>query len=197
MTGLHTTRIYITTQALPSARVASWWTPRRSIMSPSTRQPATRSSRQARGSARFIPRLCPATCSPWGACAPRFVWPASASGADGGYCPNLKAWDATTCCRIPSYTVATSTSPGLVVANATGPYADLFWALRGAGQTSYRIITSIRYRVFQLQTAVAATVVFPNVPSNTTVAQAADPLLLAGYLPQQAAHEPGSVSNFE
>lgn len=77
------------------------------------------------------------------------------------------------CDNVLSYTVATASSAGLVVANESGPYSDLFWALRGAGHTSYGIVTSMKYRTFTLSTVVSASVLFPSIPANTTVAQAA------------------------
>lgn len=64
------------------------------------------------------------------------------------------------CDNVLAYTVAISTSSELVVADADGPYSDLFWALRGAGHTSYGIVTSIKYRLFEKRTTVQARIVF-------------------------------------
>lgn len=54
----------------------------------------------------------------------------------------------------------------LVVANATGPYSDLFWALRGAGHSSFGLVTSMTYRTFYLPTVAVAQVWFRDVAAN-------------------------------
>lgn len=36
-----------------------------------------------------------------------------------------------------------------VVANATGEYQDLFWAMRGAGHQNFGVLTGLTYRVFR------------------------------------------------
>lgn len=49
--------------------------------------------------------------------------------------------------NVLAYRVALVTGE-LVTASTTGPYSDLFWALRGAGHGNFGIITSIEYRTF-------------------------------------------------
>lgn len=60
-------------------------------------------------------------------------------------------------------------SAQLVVANTTGPYSDLFFALRGAGHSSFGIMTSLTYRVFPLPTVAISQVWFPNIPANREI----------------------------
>jgi hypothetical protein len=55
----------------------------------------------------------------------------------------------------------------LVVADATGPYSDLFFALRGAGHSSFGIVTSMTYKNFYLPTVAVAQVTFNDLEANS------------------------------
>lgn len=73
----------------------------------------------------------------------------------------------------------------LVVANATGPYSDLFFALRGAGHSSFGLVTSMTYRVFPLTNVSIAQVVFPNLAANPALGAQALYLWQQQYLNRQ------------
>ncbi|EFN53683.1 hypothetical protein CHLNCDRAFT_136479 [Chlorella variabilis] len=49
--------------------------------------------------------------------------------------------------NVVSYTVALADG-SLVVANETGEYADLFWAMRGGGHQNFGVLTGLTYKVF-------------------------------------------------
>lgn len=74
------------------------------------------------------------------------------------------------CDNVLSYTVATAGHSSLIVADDTGPYRDLFFALRGAGHTSYGVMTSLKYKVFPITTDATGQVVFRNVTQNPQLA---------------------------
>ena len=40
----------------------------------------------------------------------------------------------------------------LITVNSTGPYSDLYWAIRGGGGSTWGIFTSITYRAHKIPT---------------------------------------------
>eukprot|EP00457_Paulinella_chromatophora_P004001 gb/GEZN01004011.1/.p1 GENE.gb/GEZN01004011.1/~~gb/GEZN01004011.1/.p1 ORF type:complete len:627 (-),score=59.40 gb/GEZN01004011.1/:167-2020(-) len=49
----------------------------------------------------------------------------------------------------------------LVTANSSGPYSDLFWAMRGAGHQSFGIVTQLTVRTLPLRTIPYASITVP------------------------------------